>query len=149
MSSTRFKSLTLKKGLKATRQREEILNIFLSSPAHRNLSEIHTQVSKVNPKIGFATIYRTMKLLTRLGVAVQRKFADGETRYEPSFEGSHHDHLICVDCGKIIEFEDNTLETIQQSIASQHRFKIFYHRMELYGQCFACQQKKRNRKGKS
>jgi len=142
MGTNLFKSLMAGEGLKATKQREEILNIFLKSPGHRNLSQIYAQVAKANPKIGYATVYRTLKLLTRLGLAAQRKFADGETRYERTSEGSHHDHLICLDCGKIIEFEDDALETLQNGIARHYRFKIFHHRMELYGQCLDCGQKK-------
>ena len=109
MGTDLFKSLISGEGLKATKQREEILHIFLNSPGHKNLSQIYAQVAKVNPKIGYATVYRTLKLLTRLGLAAQRKFADGETRYERTSEGSHHDHLICLNCGKIIEFEDDAL----------------------------------------
>jgi len=135
--------------LKATKQREEILNIFLNSRGHKNLAQIHAQVVKVNPKIGYTTVYRTLKLLTRSGLAAQRKFADGETRYEPISEKTHHDHLICLDCGKIIEFEDKALETLQETIAHHHRFKVFHHKMELYGQCTECTQKKRTDRRKS
>jgi Fur family ferric uptake transcriptional regulator len=142
MEPNQFKTRISGEGLKATKQREEILHIFLKSPGHKNLSQIYTQVAKVNPKIGYVTVYRTLKLLTRLGLATQRKFADGETRYEPTSEGGHHDHLICLGCGKIIEFEDNPLETLQNGIAQRYSFKIFHHRMELYGQCADCSQKK-------
>ena len=129
-------------GLKATRQREEIFRIFLTSSGHRNLSEIYARVTKVNPKIGFTTVYRTMRLLTRLGLAAQRKFADGETRYEPVSRGEHHDHLICLNCGKIIEFEDENLEALQEGVAQHYRFEISHHRMELYGRCADCSRKK-------
>jgi Fur family ferric uptake transcriptional regulator len=138
METDLFKTLISQEGLKATKQREEILNIFLNSSGHKNIAQIYSQVAKMNPKIGYTTVYRTLKLLTRLGLAVQRKFADGETRYEPTSEGSHHDHLICLDCGKIIEFEDEALETLQDGIAKRHHFKIFHHRMELYGRCSDC-----------
>jgi Fur family ferric uptake transcriptional regulator len=141
MKTNLFKKWVSGKGLKATKQREEILNIFLNSSGHKNLAQIYSQVAKVNPKIGYTTVYRTLKLLTRLGLAAQRKFADGETRYEPTSEKSHHDHLICLDCGRIIEFEDEAIETLQNRIARHYRFKIFHHRMELYGQCAACAQK--------
>ena len=143
MGTDLFKSLTSGEGLKVTKQREEILHIFLNSPGHKNLSQIYAQVAKVNPKIGYATVYRTLRLLTRLGLATQRKFGDGETRYEPTSEGSHHDHLICLDCGKIIEFENSTLEALQNGIAQRHGFKISHHRMELYGHCEECLRKKR------
>ena len=143
MEIDQFRTLISGGGLKATKQREEILNIFLKSPGHKNLSQIYAQVAKVNPKIGYATVYRTLKLLTRLGLADQQKFADGETRYEPTSEGSHHDHLICLDCGKIIEFEDKALEALQNGIAKRHRFKVFHHRMELYGRCADCIQRRK------
>jgi Fur family ferric uptake transcriptional regulator len=146
MKTDLFKTRISEEGLKTTRQRKEILNIFLNSSGHKNLSQIYAQVSKTNPKIGYTTVYRTLKLLTRLGMATQRKFADGETRYEPTSEGTHHDHLICLDCGKIIEFEDQTLEALQNGVAQRHRFKIFHHRMELYGRCEECHRKKIKRK---
>jgi len=149
MKTKLFKSWISGKGLKATKQRQEILNIFLHSHGHKNLAQIYAQVAKVNSKIGYTTVYRTLKLLTRCGLAVQRKFADGETRYEPSSGGNHHDHLICLRCGKIIEFEDEDIEALQNGIAERYRFKISHHRMELYGQCADCSSKKKtpSRKG--
>ena len=143
MKNSLFKTRIYKEGLKATKQREEVLNTLLNSSGHKSLAQIYTQVAKANPKIGYTTVYRTLKLLTRLGLATQRKFADGETRYEPASEGRHHDHLICLDCGKIIEFEDPTLEALQIRIAQRHQFKISHHRMELYGRCEECHRKKR------
>lgn len=137
-----FKTWISGKGLKATKQREEILHVFLNSSGHRNLAQIYAQVAKVHPKIGYTTVYRTLKLLTRLGLAAQRKFADGETQYEPIEGKGHHDHLICLECGKIIEFEDDALETLQKGIAQRHRFKVSHHRMELYGRCSNCKSKK-------
>jgi len=144
-----FKIRISEEGLKATKQREEILNIFLNSSGHRSLAQIYAQVAKANPKIGYVTVYRTLKLLTRLGLATRRKFEDGETRYEPASEGSHHDHLICLGCGKIIEFEDQTLETLQRGIAQRYRFKISHHLMELYGRCEECRQQEKTGRRKS
>ena len=149
MKPNLFRTRISEEGLKTTRQREEVLNVFLNSSGHKSLAQIYAQVAKTNPKIGYTTVYRTLKLLTRLGLATQRKFADGETRYEPASEGTHHDHLICLDCGKIIEFEDGTLEALQNSIAQRHRFKISHHRMELYGRCEECNRKKRTGRSKS
>ena len=149
MKTNLFKRWISGEGLNATRQREEILNIFLNSQGHKNLSQIYAQVIKANPKIGYTTVYRTLKLLTRSGLAVQRKFADGETRYEPTSGKTHHDHLICLQCGKIIEFENEDLETLQNGIAQRYRFKISHHRMELYGQCADCSQKKSTRRRKN
>ena len=149
MKTNLFRTRISEEGLKATRQREEVLNVFLNSSGHKSLAQIYAQVAKTDPKIGYTTVYRTLRLLTRLGLATQRKFADGETRYEPTSEGTHHDHLICLDCGKIIEFEDRTLEALQNGIAQHHRFKISHHRMELYGRCEECNRKKRTGRRKS
>lgn len=148
MKTNLFKRWISGEGLNATKQREEILNIFLNSQGHKNLTQIYAQVIKVHPKIGYTTVYRTLKLLTRSGLAVQRKFGDGETRYEPTSGRSHHDHLICLRCGKIIEFENEDMETLQNGIAQRYRFKISHHRMELYGQCADCSQKKSTRRRK-
>ncbi len=149
MKANLFKRWISGEGLKATKQREEILNIFLNSQGHQNLSQIYAQVAKVNPKIGYTTVYRTLKLLARSGLAVQRKFADRETRYEPSSGKDHHDHLICLRCGKIIEFENEDIEVLQKGIAQRYRFKISHHRMELYGQCADCSEAPRPRRGAS
>ena len=146
MKTNLLKSWIPEEGLKTTQQREEILKVFLNSTGHKNLSQIHAQVIKVNPKIGYTTVYRTLKLLARFGLAAQRKFSDGETRYEPIVRGNHHDHLICLGCGKIIEFENEALEALQDNIAERYRFKIFHHRMELYGRCADCAKKKNSRK---
>jgi len=142
MEHDRFKTLISEEGLKSTRQRAEILDVFLNSTGHKNLTEIYTQVARANPKIGYTTVYRTLKLLTRLGLATQRKFGDGETRYESTSEGTHHDHLICLRCSKIIEFKEEAMESLQERIAKRHGFKIFHHRMELYGYCDQCARKK-------
>ena len=143
-----FKELLSEGRLKVTRQREEILQVFLNSPGHKNLTQIYAQVAKTNPRIGYTTVYRTLKLLTRLGLATQRKFADGETRYERASERGHHDHLICLGCGKIVEFEDRALETLQDSIALRYHFRTLHHRMELYGLCSACRSRKGGPGGK-
>ena len=142
MEATRFKSLMSGGKLKATKQREEIFSIFLDSPGHQNLAQIYARVARANPGIGYTTVYRTLKLLTHLGLATERKFADGETLYEPATEGGHHDHLICLGCGKIIEFEDKGLEILQDAIARRYRFRPFHHRMELYGLCSSCAPKR-------
>ncbi len=142
MEAQQFKTRISKEGLKSTRQRAKIIDVFLNSTGHKNLAQIYAQVARMDPKIGYTTVYRTLKLLTRLGLAAQRKFADGETRYEPTQEGTHHDHLICLGCGKIVEFEDEVLESLQNRIAQQNGFHILQHRMELYGYCNSCGRKK-------
>ena len=89
--------------LKHTRQREAILDVFLSTSGHISSDELYQRVRELHPSIGYTTVYRTMKLLCDAGLAVERNFEDGVTRYEIPHE--HHDHLVCVRCGRIIEFE--------------------------------------------
>ncbi len=150
MQVLNFKKLFSSEGLKSTKQRQEILNVLLNLQGHKNISQIYSQVSKTNPRIGYSTVYRTLKLLTKLGLAEQRKFVDGETRYELISSGTHHDHLICIECGKIIEFNDRDLEALQNKIAKRNKFKTFFHRMELYGQCESCIKKgEKTSKGKN
>ncbi len=142
MEPNQWKGLISGEGLKSTRQRAEIFDVFLNSTGHRSLAEIHAEVAKMDPKVGYITVYRTLKLLLRLGLATERKFADGETRYEPNPEGTHHDHLICLQCGKIVEFQEEAMESLQTKIAKRHGFRIYHHRMELYGTCGPCASKK-------
>jgi Fur family ferric uptake transcriptional regulator len=89
--------------LKHTKQREAILDVFLSARGHITGEELHARVRESNPRIGYTTVYRTMKLLCEAGLAMERHFDDGVARYE--IEHEHHDHLVCVRCGKIVEFE--------------------------------------------
>ncbi len=123
--------------LKHTRQRDLILDAFLEARGHVTSDEIYQRVRAENPNIGFTTVYRTMKLLVEAGLAEERQFDDGVTRYE--IEHEHHDHLVCTRCGKIIEFECRSIEEAQNRIAAEHEFVILRHRHELYGHCRDCQ----------
>ncbi|HED00295.1 MAG TPA: transcriptional repressor [Proteobacteria bacterium] len=132
------------KKLKSSRQRDEIARIFFSMKGHVNLDELYRQAARVNPRIGYTTVYRTLKLLTECGMAVERKFADGQARYENVDQGEHHDHLICLSCGKILEFTDDRIEKMQEEIAARHHFAIKDHRLEIYGACADCLKKEKN-----
>jgi len=122
--------------LKHTKQREAILATFLEATGHITSEEIHARVRADHPNIGYTTVYRTMKLLCDAGLASERRFDDGVTRYE--IEQEHHDHLVCLRCGKIIEFECAMIEKTQMEIADRYQFRILRHRHELYGHCDAC-----------
>jgi len=124
--------------LKHTQQREAILTAFLEATGHITSEEIHNRVRVGHPNIGYTTVYRTMKLLCDAGLASERHFEEGVTLYE--IEHEHHDHLVCLRCGKIIEFECEMIERTQQEIADRYRFRILRHRHELYGHCSACDQ---------
>lgn len=126
-----------RKGLRHTRQREVLTDIFFSSRGHFSLDELLAMAKAKDGAIGYATVYRTLKLLTELGLAQERQFADGHTRYEPA-DGEHHDHLICTRCGDIVEFEDPRIEALQEEIARRHGYALASHKMELYGLCARC-----------
>jgi Fur family ferric uptake transcriptional regulator len=135
----KFRTCLVERGLKATRQREIILEEFLRAGSHLSIEELHLRVRKKNPRIGYATVYRTLKLFTDCGIAEQRQFGDGHTRYESTSVDEHHDHLICINCGVIIEFEEPEIEELQLKVAGEHGFTIERHRLNLYGRCRNCQ----------
>ena len=126
------------KGLKSTTQRDEIVNVFFNVKGHVSIEELHHTVQKKNPKIGYTTVYRTLKLLTESGLAHERKFGDGQARYEAVTTEEHHDHLICLKCGTITEFENRKIERLQEDVAKQHGFEVKNHKLELYGYCKKC-----------
>ncbi len=131
-----FRSYLSKQGLKFTRQRRAIAEVFFIAHGHMSLSEILVLAQQAEPSIGFATVYRTMKLLADGGFAEAHRFAEGgEVRYEPAVEGGHHDHLICIQCGRIIEYEDEEIERRQAAIAERLGFEVASHRHEIYGRC--------------
>ncbi len=125
-----------KNHLKQTRQREVILQVFLEAKRHVTSEDLYQAVRSQHENIGYTTVYRTMKLLVEAGLATERHFDDGITRYE--IEHEHHDHLVCVKCGKIQEFECESIERTQREIAAEQGFEILRHRHELYGHCAAC-----------
>jgi Fur family ferric uptake transcriptional regulator len=125
--------------LKYTKQREAILEVFLGASGHISSEELFQSVRDRHPHIGYTTVYRTMKLLCDAGLAHERHFDDGVTRYEIHHE--HHDHLVCVRCGKIEEFECQMIEAAQDRIAAHYGFRLLRHRHELYGHCSKCQRR--------
>ena len=139
---SRFKSYLREQRLKSTTQRDAIVEVFLSGAGHVSVEELYGKVRRHHPGIGYATVYRTMKLLTECGIADERHFRNGEARYEVA-EKNHHDHLICERCGKIVEFEEEQIEILQERTAHRLGFELRGHKMELYGICRDC------RKGQS
>ncbi len=125
-------------GLKNTTQRDIIADIFFRTTTHISLDELLKKAKRKTAKIGYATVYRTMKLLTDSGLAVQRQFGDGQTRFENLPAGGHHDHIICVKCSKIAEFRNQEIEDLQMKMAKKLGYKIINHKLELYGYCKGC-----------
>jgi Fur family ferric uptake transcriptional regulator len=126
------------KRIKLTSQRKIILDIFLKLGGHVSVEEIFQEIRKKKKNIGLATIYRTFSLLKNLGLVSQREFGDGFSRFE--IVSSHHDHLICQKCGKVIEFKDERIEDIQEEIAKKFGFVLISHRHELVGICSDCRE---------
>ena len=133
-----LKSYLDNKGLKSTAQRDYIADIFFKSNTHISLDELLKKVKRKTPNIGYATVYRTMKLLTDSGLAIARQFGDGQTRYENLPEDGHHDHMICIKCSKIAEFQNQKIELLQSEMAKKLGFTVVNHKLELYGYCPAC-----------
>src|ERR1700733_14210777 len=130
-----------KKGLRSTDQRRLIVETFFHSPNHVSIEELLAQVRAHDSKVGYATVYRTLKLLTESGIAFERRFGDGLTRYELADDESHHDHLICLECGRITEFEEPEIETLQEKVALRYGYELQSHKHEMYGICPDCRAK--------
>ena len=133
-----FREFIAREGLKSTRQRDVILDFFLSSKRHMSVEELYRGLRAGHPGIGYATVCRTLKLFSQSGIAHEIHFGDGQTRYEHIVEGEHHDHLVCTGCGAIAEFENKTIENLQKDVAESHSFVIHSHKLELYGLCAKC-----------
>ena len=124
--------------LKQTPHRELILETFLENEGHRSVEDIYHTVKAIDPRIGYTTVYRMMKLMIRCGLAREIELADGITRYEHLFNHEHHDHLICMECGNSIEFYNPEIETLQDAASAQLGFKVLDHKLQIYGVCRDC-----------
>ena len=123
----------LAKGLKLTEQRKIIAKVMSSSKDHPDVDELYKRVSNIDPKISIATVYRTIKLFAEEGIVTKHGFKGGEkARYEELSE-SHHDHLIDIKTGEIIEFVDDEIEKLQKKIAEKFGYDLVDHKLELYG----------------
>ena len=128
----------ISKGVKLTDQRRVIVRVISESKEaygesdHPDVDELYTRVSKIDPKISIATVYRTVKLFEESGILTKHEFKGGKARYEELNEG-HHDHLIDVKTGEIIEFVDDEIEKLQKKVAEKHGYKLVDHKLELYG----------------
>jgi Fur family ferric uptake transcriptional regulator len=127
-----------KRHLKHSKQRTQILETFLKTERHLSADELFALVKKKIPTIGYATIYRTLRLLCECGICRELKPDDGITRYEHLYGHEHHDHLICQKCGRFIEIADPRIEQLQQKLARSKGFALKKHRLEMYGLCSRC-----------
>ena len=135
-----LKQSLAEKGVRKTKKRDVILEVFSRSGGHLTIEELLDRVKKIDPKIGYVTVYRTLKLLKEYGLAHQWQFGDGHSRFEKASE-RHHDHLICMKCGRIIEFEEDQIEKLQEKVSAEHHFQIVSHVHEIFGYCSKCHEK--------
>jgi len=129
-------------GLKATGPRLKILDLFEHSEVrHLSAEDVYRKLSAENIDIGLATIYRVLTQFEQAGILVRHHFESGKAIYELN-EGGHHDHMVCISCGKVVEFFDPEIEALQDRIAEQHGFRIIDHALYMYGECPDCAGKK-------
>lgn len=135
-----LKKIVKQKGLKYTEQREIVLNILIHAEDHLTAEEVYNEIKSQdkNSNIGIATVYRALSFLEEVDLITSINFGTDGKKYESNAK-SHHDHLICTECGKIIEFLDDEIEKRQERIAKKNKFKITSHSMQLYGVCSDCQ----------
>jgi Fur family ferric uptake transcriptional regulator len=124
--------------LKNTKQRMQVLETLFENEGHINVDDVYQLVKKKNPKIGYATVHRTLSLLKKLGIIEATKIGNQKTLYEHKYAHNHHDHIVCTKCGKIIEVVSEELEKLQNQIAKKNKFKILDHKLIIYGLCEKC-----------
>ncbi|MFO1255915.1 MAG: Fur family transcriptional regulator [Sphingomonadaceae bacterium] len=127
-----IEALCAERGLRITEQRKVIARVLSEAKDHPDVESLHERASAIDPKISIATVYRTVRLFEEAGILDKHDFGDGRSRYEPAPE-AHHDHLIDVETGRVIEFVDPELEALQRQIAERLGYRLVDHRMELYG----------------
>ncbi len=124
-------------GGKRSKSRSHVIELFFRSGSHVTVEELARTARRRNRNIGVATVYRTLKLLARLGYATEHDFGEGVRRYESNLS-PHHDHLVCRQCGGVSEFEEPVIETLQAEVARRHGFVPTAHRLDIYGYCRRC-----------
>ena len=133
-----FSTYAREQGLRNTSQREEILKAFLSANRHITAEELFDMVKAKNPAIGYATVHRNLVLFCKSGIAEEIKIGTQKARYEAKAGHAHHDHLICMKCGRFIEVKDEKIEELQQKLAKANDFVPMKHKLEIYGTCKDC-----------
>jgi Fur family ferric uptake transcriptional regulator len=133
-----FKRMIRQMGLKVTQQRMAILKSLSAGRAHVTAQEVYETVNAQYPEIGFATVYRFLRKMAEQNMVTEVRMGGLPARYELT-PRRHHDHLTCIQCGQIVEFESPTIEMLQEQVAREHNFCLTHHVLELYGECPRCQ----------
>ncbi len=124
--------------LKQSKQRNFIIEEFLRLNTHVSAEDLYSRLKSSEHNPGLATVYRTLNLLKEAGLVDQKQFSDGKAVFEILAPGTHHDHLICVACHKVIEFENDEIETLQEEVAKRYGFRLTHHSLDLFGYCTEC-----------
>ncbi|MCH7832379.1 MAG: transcriptional repressor [Proteobacteria bacterium] len=132
MPENRIERLCIEKGMKMTEQRRVIARVLSMADDHPDVEEVYRRASEMDPKISIATVYRTVRLFEEAKIVERHDFGDGRSRYEEVTD-EHHDHLIDIQSGKVIEFQNQEIEVLQKKIAKKHGMKLVGHRLELFG----------------
>jgi Fur family transcriptional regulator, ferric uptake regulator len=141
-SKARFIQYLKERSLKWSRQREHLFDLFAGADGHVTADELYALAVKDFPEIGYATVYRTLRLLSESGLATAARFGHKSARYENTLSHRHHDHMVCTRCGSISEFSSAQIERLQDAVARDNKFTVTHHKMVLYGVCRKCAQKK-------
>lgn len=136
-----FRSYLRDRNLPVTQQREAIAQVLFFAAEHLSVDDIERGLNARGMHVGKATIYRTLDLLTRSGLVKEHDFGEGFKRYEPASGQSHHEHLICLGCGRVVEFVHDRVERMVALIAEEAQFRHQHHRLEIYGYCEECQRR--------
>lgn len=137
-----LKSYLRESDLRFTPQRQVILDVFLRSEGHIEADDLFLEIQKIDSSIGIATVYRTLNLFVECGLARENVLGGGQKSFEKLYRQGHHDHLICLQCRKIVEFEHPLIEKYQLEICRAYGFTLNQHQMEIYGTCSNCQKKR-------
>jgi Fur family ferric uptake transcriptional regulator len=128
-----------RRGVRWTTQRQVIVETFLGAGGHLTVEDLHRRVRDIDRTVSAATVYRTVNMLEKIGMAHRRDFGSGSASFESALNREHHDHLVCTICGRIQEFHQGRIELLQEEVARSYGFRLSHHRLELYGVCSACQ----------
>lgn len=133
-----FADFVRSKNLRHTSQRDKVLAVFLKTERHVSVEELYKLVKKEEPAIGYTTVYRTMRLLSESGLCQEFDFGDGVARFEHKYGHEHHDHLICIKCGRFIEVLSPKIEKMQVGLAKKYAFTPIRHKLQIFGICKKC-----------
>jgi Fur family ferric uptake transcriptional regulator len=136
-----FEAFLRRKGLKMTAQRRAMVSSMLTNTGHFTADDAHVRLRAAGERVSLATVYRALTLLEEAGVLEGHDFADGQRRYERALTREHHDHLICIDCRAVVEFQNPAIEDLQDQVLAQHGFSMVHHALTIFASCQALKEK--------